>query len=413
MVINGKQAINKPNEGENTLKFQNYHKQLEASFVIYADSEAITEKVHGCAPKNSKSYTETYQKHVDCGYCYKVDMIMSKTDIENFKTADSCHICNQKYIETDIKVRDHCHVTGRYRGSAHNDCNLSYRLTDKVPVVFHNLRGYDSHFIMQQIGKIVKKHSYKNKWGELKEMDINVIPNNMEKYMALMLGSQFKFIDSFQFMSSSLADNLPKTSFKYTKEKFDDKKKFELMTKKGVYLYDYMDSFEKFDETQLPYQRDFYSLLIDEYITDEQYKHAKRVWKKFELKTMRDYHDLYLKSDVILLADIFENFRSTCLEYYKLGPCHYYTSLELSWDSMLKMTKVELELMTDVDMFLFIEKGLRGVSYIANRYRKANNKYITNYDKDMPSKYLMYANIMDANSLYGYGMSQYLPTGEF
>ena len=126
---------------------------------------------------------------------------------------------------------------------------------------------------------------------------------------------------------------------------------------------------------------------------------------------MGDYHNYYLASDVLLLADVFENFRKTCLEYYKLDPCHYFTSPGLSWDAMLKMTDIKLELMTNIDMFQFIEKGLRGgISYIANRYGKANNKYMNEYDEKAPSKYIMY---LDANNLYGWAMSQYLPTGGF
>ena len=126
---------------------------------------------------------------------------------------------------------------------------------------------------------------------------------------------------------------------------------------------------------------------------------------------MGDYHDLYLMSDILLLADVFENFRKTCIEYYKLDPCHYFTAPGLSWDAMLKMTDIKLELMTDIDMFQFIEKGMRGgISYIANRYGKANNKYMKSYNEKAPSKYIMY---LDANNLYGWAMSQYLPTGGF
>ena len=126
---------------------------------------------------------------------------------------------------------------------------------------------------------------------------------------------------------------------------------------------------------------------------------------------MGEYHDLYLASDILLLADVFENFRKTCLKYYKLDPCHYFTSPGLSWDAMLKMTNIKLELMTDIDMFQFIEKGLRGgISYIANRHGEANNKYMKEYDEKAPSKYIMY---LDANNLYGWAMSQYLPTGGF
>ena len=126
---------------------------------------------------------------------------------------------------------------------------------------------------------------------------------------------------SDQFMSSSLeklVSNLPKESLKYTSQKFKNKK-LDLMSQKGVYPYDFMDSFDRFNE-KLPPKEEFYSILNDEHITDEDYKHAQNVWNTFNLKNMGDYHDLYLKSDILLLADVFENFRKTCLEYYKLDP---------------------------------------------------------------------------------------------
>ena len=265
---------------------------------------------------------------------------------------------------------------------------------------------------MQEIGEIVKKHTYTNKKGEKCQMNINAIPNNMEKYMAFMLGNHLTFIDSFQFMSSSLdklVSNLPKEALIYTSKKFKGKK-LDLMSQKGVYPYDFMDSFDKFNE-KLPLKEDFYSILNDEHITDKDYQHAQTVWETFMLKTMGEYHDLYLKSDILLLADVFENFRKTCLQYYKLDPCHYFTSPGLSWDAMLKMTDIKLELITGVDQYLFIERASRGgVSYIANRYGKANNKYMKTYDEKAPSKYVTY---LDANNLYGWAMSQYLPTGGF
>ena len=460
ITVNGTQAVKMPDKNNNTLKYNNFHKQQPVPFVIYADFEAITEKISGCQPNNNKSYTEAYQKRTDCGFGYKVvccyddkysqplkiyrgekavytfleymldevkyckkvikkefnkPLKMTKEDEKEFNKAEECHICNIKYNDDDIKVRDHCHITGKYRGSAHQECNLQLRVNPekvKIPVIFHNLRGYDSHFIMQEIGAIVKNHSYTNKNGEKCQMNINAIPNNMEKYMAFMLGNHLTFIDSFQFMSSSLeklVNNLPRESLKYTSKRFKDNK-FDLMVRKGVYPYDYMDSFKKFKE-QLPSKEDFYSILNDEHISDEDYQHAQNVWKKFNLKNMGEYHDLYLQLDILLLADVFENFRKTCLEYYKLDPCHYFTSPALSWDAMLKMTNIKLELMTDIDMFQFIEKGLRGgISYIANRYGEANNKYMKEYDEKAPSKYIMY---LDANNLYGWAMSQYLPTGGF
>ena len=270
-----------------------------------------------------------------------------------------------------------CHTTGKYRGSAHQDCNINYRLTDKILVIFHNLKGYDNHFIMQMIGEIANKHTYKNKKGEEKQMDINVIPNNMEKYMAFMLGKHLVFIDSLQFMSSSLdklVSNLPNNALKYTSEEIKNDEKLKHVKQEGVYPYDYMDSFNRFSEKKLPNKDDLYSLLNDEHISDKQYVH-------------------------------------TIKEYYKLDPCHYFTSPGLSWDAVLKMTDIKLELITDVDMFQFIEKGMcSGVFYIANRYGKANNRYMKEYDEKVPSKYTVY---LDANNLCGWAMSQYLPTGCF
>ena len=460
IIINGMQAITMPKKGDNILKYKDFHRQQAIPFIIYADFEAITEKIQGCQPNNDSSYTKAYQKHTDCGYGYKVvccyddkytkpiniyrgekavykfmekmleevkycknimkkefnkQLIMTDNDELSFKLEQKCHICEESYKDKDIRVRDHCHITGKYRGSAHQDCNLKLRLNPeeiKIPVIFHNLRGYDSHFIMQQIGEITKKHTYKNNKGEEKQMNINAIPNNMEKYMAFMLGNHLTFLDSFQFMSSSLdklVSNLPIESFKYTSKEFKDEK-FNLMVRKGVYPYDYMDSFDKFNE-KLPTKEDFFSIMNNEHISNKDYQHAKTVWETFMLKTMGEYHDLYLKSDILLLADVFENFRKTCLEYYKLDPCHCFTSPGLSWDAMLKMTDIKLELITDIDMFQFIEKGMRGgISYIANRYGKGNNKYIKSYDKTKPSKYIMY---LDANNLYSWAMSQYLPTGSF
>ena len=239
----------------------------------------------------------------------------------------------------------------------------------KIPVIFHNLRGYDSHFIMQQIGEIAKKHAYTNKKGEKQDLNINTIPNNMEKYMAFMLGSHLTFINSFQFISFSLdklVSNLPKDDLIYT-SKVVKGKRLNLMSQKGVYLYDFMDSFEKFNQTELPTKDQFYSTLNNQHIMDDEYDHAKKVWKTFKLKNMGEYHDLYLGSDVLLLTNVFENFRKTCMQYYKLDPCHYFTSPGLSWDAMLKMTNIKLELMVDIDMFQFIEKGMcGGVSYSAN-----------------------------------------------
>ena len=243
--------------------------------------------------------------------------------------------------------------------------------------------------------------------------NVNVIATNAEKYTAIYLDKHLAFIDSYQFMASPLANlakNLPAEKYIYTSEAFEGEK-LALMKEKGLYPYDYMDSEAKFAERHLPARKDFYSILTDEEISESDYAHAQKVWEVFEIENMGQYHDLYLKSDVLLLADIFQNFREICLHIYGLDPAHYVSSPGLSWDGMQKMTGVSLDLISDVEMQNFIEKGMRGgISTITHRYAQANNKYMKNYDPEKESSYISY---LDANNLYGWAMSQKLPTGDF
>ena len=427
---------------------------MPGPFVIYADLEAITKKIDTCSPPGGRAYTQAYQKHEPCCFGYKVvchydqkyskpaviyrgesviekfilhlfeevkdcqkvisekakrRLVRTASDEKDFQNAKKCWICDRKYKPEEgenIPVRDHCHMTGKYRGSAHKKCNLKLQISAekiKIPVIIHNLKGYDSHLFIEKLGDIIKE----------KPHDIKDIATNAEKYMAFYLDKHLAFIDSFQFMSSSLANlakNLPDNKYIYTSEAFGGEK-VALMKEKGVYPYDYMDAVEKFAEKRLPKREDFYSLLTDEDISDEEYRHAQKVWDTFGIENMGQYHDLYLKSDVLLQADVFQNFRKICLAYYGLDPCHYISSPGLSWDAMLKMTKVNLDLISVVDMQLFIEKGMRGgISYIAHRHAQANNKYMKNYNEKEESSYIMY---LDANNLYGWAMSQKLPSGNF
>ena len=168
---------------------------------------------------------------------------------------------------------------------------------------------------------------------------------------------------------------------------------------------------ERLNETSLPPIGSFYSRLNDTNISEKDYAHAQLVWDTFEMKTMKDYHDLYLMTDVLLLSCVFEEFRNICLHHYNLDPAWYYTTPGLAWDACLKMTKVELELLHDQDMLLMIEKGtFGGVSMISTRYGKANNKYMEEYNPNKPSTYIQY---LDANNLYGWAMSKPLPTHGF
>ena len=227
--------------------------------------------------------------------------------------------------------------------------------------------------------------------------------------MAFTINNNLVFIDNMQFMNSSL-DALVKYStnndFKCLSEEFS-RDFLELVKQKGVFPYEHMDSFKKFFEDKLPDRCEFFNSLKDECFSEKDYSHAINVWNTFKINAMGDYHDLYLKTDVLLLADVFEKFIDTCLEYYGLDPCHYFSTPGLSWDSMLKMTRIELELISDIEMYLFIEERMRrGISYIAKRHSKANNKYIKCYDSSKESKFITY---LDANDLYDWEKSQYLP----
>ena len=191
----------------------------------------------------------------------------------------------------------------------------------------------------------------------------------------------------------------------------NDLNKFILFLRKGVYPYEYMDSWERFNETSLPSKKEFYSNLNMEDIDEVDYRHGNNVLKSLKLENLGDYHDLYVKSDTLLLADVFENFRDMCLKEYELDPAHFVSLLGLAWQACLKKTNMELELLTDYDMLLMVQKGIRGgICHSIQRYAKANNKYKKNYKSNEESSYIQY---LDANNLYGWAMSKKLPTNGF
>src|SRR6056300_692760 len=440
------------------LEFKNFQHSMRVPFVISADFECFTEKIQSCENNTSEhAWTEKFQHHKPSGFCYLVKCVndqpwkpkivkytatsadedigekfvqsieetvktiynnifhmkvnMTTLDEENYKNATECHIC-EKPLAGD-KVLDHDHITGNYRGAAHNACNLNYKIPKHIPVIFHNLAGYDAHLFVKNLG--------------VSQGKIDCIPNNEEKYISFkkeIIVDQFinkegkqcnvkreiRFLDSFKFMASSLdklSANLKKEDLKNMKSFHTDGEKLDLLVRKGVFPYDYFDSLEKLNETELPSKNDFYSKLNNKHISDKDYTHAKKVWQVFQIKTLKDYHDLYLKTDVLLLADVFETFRDVCMKNYSLDPCWYYTAPGLSWDAMLKKTKIKLELLHDSNMLLMIEKGIRGgISIISKRYAKANNKYLNNYNPNEESSYIKY---LDANNLYGWAMSQPMP----
>jgi hypothetical protein len=438
-----------PSEEDKWLYYKEHAKELRVPFVVYCDFECILERLSGCDNAPDLSSTDKISLHTPCGFAYNViayddglsedivryrgkdaanvfldhmdvlqerlckilddskPMYMSPVEQLEFQNATKCHICKGDLLGDS--VRDHDHLTGKLRGAAHNECNLKYKVAKFIPVVIHNLKKYDGHLILSAVNRKIKR--------------FNCIPMNMENFMSFSI-DRMRYIDSLQFLSASLTklvDNLSDgddlSKFSQTRKYIENKYpgsvevKLKLLTRKGVYPYEYMSSFERFNERELPSKADFFSTLSSEDISVQDYEHAQKVWQVFNIKTIGEYHDLYVATDVNLLSDVFETFRNMCMEYYQLDPAHFYSLPGVSWTACLKMTQIKLELFTDIDQHLFVESGIRGgISMIVKRHSKANNHYLPDYDSAKPSNYIIYK---DCNNLYGTSMKYALPTDDF
>jgi RNase P subunit RPR2 len=454
----GLQNVKYPTETNNILKFTNRQNEFPVGFAIYSDFECMLEKIDDDETADHGSSTKFWDTHNPSGFCcltvssfdrynreqpyvysgpkvmeaffvhlkseqVRINRIlaknkkmkkMTKLQIENYTNCRNCPSCNIN-LGAHNKVRHHCHVTGDYISTLCSKCNFQMKFKKRshgkedqnyiIPVIFHNLKGYDSHIILKNLSRFFAPN------------DVNVIATNMEKYLSFEIEG-LRFLDSLQFLNCSLdilVQNLAKegqTKFIHMKRLYPNDEQFKLLLRKGVFPYEHMTNKDRLTDTCLPSQTQFYSHLTDDTVSDADYSHAQDIWAKFGMNNMQEYHDLYLQTDVILLTDVFEEFRKMSLNFYKLDPLHYYSSPGLSWDACLRMTDVSLELLTDPDKYLFIEKGMRGgVSMISNRYAKANNKYLVQgYDENVEPSYIMY---LDCNNLYGYAMCEPLPTGQF
>ncbi|XP_055309888.1 uncharacterized protein LOC129573423, partial [Sitodiplosis mosellana] len=467
--------ITLPDVDHRWIRFKNYKNKIAVPFIIYADIESLLVPItygrdsnedgafkkrlpkgatHSHIPNSIGCYLHSLNEpdlsHYKCfsgkmcidQFIFYLEhlmesiiwpkihgnkrMMLTPQEQKDFNAASVCHICNEHFNNenNNKKVRDHCHLTGVYRGAAHSKCNMKYQVSKSVPVVFHNL-DYDSHFLIEKLANLI-------------EGRISIIPKNCEHYLAFTKDldnfdnddddangdsanyrdkPRLRFIDSYRFLQCSLAElakSLPSDKLNITRKEWSNlcEKDFNLVTMKGIYPYSYMNSWESLQETQLPPIESFYDELKDNNISKKEYAHAKKVWKTFNIQTLQEYTEIYLKTDVLLLADIFENFRYNCIKLYELDPAHYFTLPGYSWDCMLKYTRAEIELFTDIDQLMFAERGLRGgICQCSHRYAKANHKFmVDDYDTEKPSNYLMY---FDVNNLYGWAMSQPLPISNY
>ena len=356
--------------------------------------------------ENAKSISERKQK-------YRRLIISDEERMRMIDLSMRCVICKKCF--NDEKVIHHDHFTGEIYGVAHYSCNLKLRTQTFTPIFVHNLSKYDAYHLLKYI-EIQSKEK------------LTVIPCNSETYISFsffvpvgksrddkQLYEEFRFLDSYCFLSWSLDALVTTLETKdYCQLSNHFQKNCDILQKKGVFPYSFFDSFEKLSEKLLPQHADQWinSLSGQIDVSEEDIQHANKVWNMFGCKKLGDYLMLYLKTDVILLADVFEKCRRLFDQVYGLDPCHYYSAPNISWDAMLKTTKVKLDLLSDIDMLLFCERAIRGgLNGIGEKqYMKANNKYLHDFDEEKPSTYGVF---LDVFNLYGGAKMKKLPTRGF
>ena len=332
----------------------------------------------------------------------------------------SCCLCGMD-VEKTARVLHHCHFSGTIFGVAHSKCNLRARTTNFLPVFFHNLSRYDAHHILEhlklKVGEELSAIAITDETYISFSINIPVGTYKKQSGQLVKLYQSLRFLDSYQFVSQSL-ENLAKTM---KKDDFLHKQFFHnvpdqiflKLTQKGFFPYSYLDSFEKFKEPFPNYGDAWKNSLsgkID--ITYSDYQHAVSVYNDFGCQNLGDYHDVYLKIDVLLLADIFQKFRSVCLNVYRLDPSHFYSAPNLSWESMLISTRVKLGLLKDIDMLLFFERGIRGgINGVGElRHFTANNAHLDHFDRRQKTTFGAF---YDVTSLYAGTMQKRMPLDKY
>ena len=446
LCVKGGHQYEFPHKDAAQLNFSNYSNIVPASFVMYCDLEAMitkevkvnrgkiqTKSVHVpvavgaitvCRPKKEFGSLPMIYTGADCidvllqfiqsevsrvsnilkNVC--VPCVMRPEDKYMHKHAKHCFMCRKKFSDFRHldKVRDHCHLSGKFRITLCSTCNLTCaKRPPEIHLFFHGLSNYDSHFIIQKL-------------YNFSSTEIKIIPKNTEKYLSFSVGC-VHFKDSYQFLSESLAilvQNLMDKGpdhFVYVNKFIKDNEQRELMKQKGIFPYNYMKDVRVLRKKHLPKKEEFFNDLTCQHITKDEYNFVQKVWDRFSCKTFQDYMEIYLLADCLLLCDVFENFRSNCLQQYNIDPCYYFSAPHFTFDAFLRHSSLTLELLSDINQYLFIIKGIRGgMSMVSKRHAVANNKYVEGYNSSKSSSFILY---LDANNLYGRAMQEYLPWKNF
>ena len=336
---------------------------------------------------------------------------LSKYEEKSFLKSKKCIFCRNSFEKKELKIRDHDHYNGKYRGPAHVSCNLNEKINDtKIPIFFHAGAKYDFHLLL--------KH-YQSSF--FKKKSPSILSKNSEQFRSLSIGI-YELLDSMAHLNSSLeklASNykLGNHSYKLLKQasfiknlpKKDRKKGLELMLLKGQYPYTYATSLFKLKQTKkIPAKKHFYSDLTKTHISDSQHQHAKKVYNFFKCKNMESYTLLYNASDVYILGVVFSFYRDKLFDAFKLDLSKFIGIPSFSYQAMLLTTGEKLQRLTDPDMVSMIRKGIRGgVSVVNTRYAEGHNHY---GQTSKPKKRLL---LIDYNNLYGSAMSMLLPKDGF